>query len=136
MDRRERGGVEVVQWGQVRSSMRNAKEKSRPHLKDESRASEDKQMCPVITYVVEMAGQGFIKIGTTRDLMLMINNVQQGNPYEIRLVARLRGDVKSQLSAALASYHVRGGWFRYDDEVKEIISRLDQYKSGEAHDTP
>lgn len=88
-------------------------------------------MRTVITYVIELTGHGLIKIGKTTDMMARLRGIQESNPYEIRLVARLRGDVVSQLQSVLADKCVRDSWFRYDDKAKEIINLLDQYQPGE-----
>ena len=84
-----------------------------------------------LTYVVEVVGHGYIKIGKTTDLYARLNTIQNGCPYEVRLIARLRGDVESMLHAALVDQRVRGEWFVYNDKAKRVIALFDQYELGE-----
>jgi len=85
----------------------------------------------MVTYVIEMVGHNYVKIGKTCNLSSRIHSIQNGSPYEVRVIARLRGDVESMLHAHLADLRVRGEWFRYDDRVREAIELLDKLEPWE-----
>lgn len=85
----------------------------------------------MLTYAIEMVGCGYVKIGKTTDLMARINALQTSSPFEIKLLARFRGDVESMLHGALGSQRVRGEWFVLNDRAREVFAMLDQYELGE-----
>ena len=86
---------------------------------------------PVLTYVIEVVGHRLVKVGKTTNLMNRLNNIQSANPYEIRLVARIRGDVEAEIHSALRDKCVRGEWFRYDDDTRQVINKYPQIPLGE-----
>jgi hypothetical protein len=77
------------------------------------------------TYIIEMAGQGLVKIGKASDVWKRIDQLQVGNPFKLELVEWLLGDVEAELHREFDVVRVRGEWFRYTPEIDAAIQAMD-----------
>lgn len=69
-----------------------------------------------------------VKIGTTaRGVSARLSNLQTGNPASMVLLGRMLGDadVEGDLHRRFRTLHVRGEWFRRDDDLNSFIAGLD-----------
>lgn len=75
-------------------------------------------------YFIEM--NEFIKIGYSSNLERRIENLALGHPYEIRLLHDIEGsfDLETDLHRRFAHIHVRGEWFRKEQELLDYIEIL------------
>lgn len=75
----------------------------------------------------EQYGDAYIKIGYSKNnLNQRVNNLQIGNPRKITLIWKLEGDKKmeSKLHNLLSDFHERGEWFRFTEEVSDILDAI------------
>lgn len=78
----------------------------------------------MIYFVQAQCPHAFIKIGIARDVEYRLRQIQALCPYEVRLLATMRGGVadEAQLHIRFRAQHVRGEWFRPSAELLRLIA--------------
>lgn len=67
-----------------------------------------------------------IKIGVSSDPNVRIETLQTGAPGKVTLVAAIQkaGDKESECHRRLAHLRIHGEWFRYTEEIDQLIQEL------------
>ena len=76
-----------------------------------------------IVYAMGVVGHDRIKIGRTRDPRQRLSHVQVGCPWEIVLVAVVRGGPVAEdlVQSALRHAHIRGEWYEMSHDAARAI---------------
>lgn len=76
-------------------------------------------------YFIQSAGNHSIKIGHGRDPQQRLSDLQCGNPWRLSLLATMPGGEAEEgaLHARFAAFHLRGEWFRPNDELDALIEQ-------------
>lgn len=81
-------------------------------------------------YFIQSAN-GPIKIGFTDNLVERIDSLQVGNPSELRLLALVEGDKKTEaiLHELFVASHIRGEWYRNTQDIVRFMKFLSTDKA-------
>ena len=78
-----------------------------------------------IVYFILDTYSNAVKIGysTLNNLKKRITQLQIGSPNELQILGIVYGDRKteSQIHEQFSSYHLRGEWFSYNEEIEKYI---------------
>ena len=79
-----------------------------------------------VYFLRERRKNGFIKIGSTKDLPERTRSLQQGNPHELKIIATIPGcsNVEETIRKNLEAFKFRGEWFEPADEVLNYIKKI------------
>lgn len=77
-------------------------------------------------YFLSCEDHPLVKIGSTTGLADRIADLQQGCPYELRLLVAIEGDItlEKKLHLQFGMHRVRGEWFRLDGGLRALIDAL------------
>lgn len=80
-------------------------------------------------YFIQGAMGGPIKIGYTNNLGRRLFELQEGNPYPLRVLATTEGDrkVEGLLHRKFSEYRYRIEWFEDAPELLEFIANIDSF---------
>ncbi len=75
-------------------------------------------------YFVEALGLDMVKIGAARDVDRRLRQLQVGCPVELKLLAQTSGGEIAEvaLHRRFEKSHVRGDWFRKDNEISAFLN--------------
>ncbi|HEY3803904.1 MAG TPA: GIY-YIG nuclease family protein [Kofleriaceae bacterium] len=83
---------------------------------------------PVLYFIQSGGGNGPVKIGWAGDLRIRIGTLQVGNPRPLRILfaheAADAADLERRVHRELSSLRMRGEWFRYSRQIREVISAI------------
>lgn len=76
-----------------------------------------------MVYFIRCKLTNLIKVGTARDPVKRLNDLQVGSPGELEIIALFEGDyhVESKYHEQLQAHRVRGEWFDIPDDVIDSI---------------
>lgn len=80
-----------------------------------------------MTYFIEAVGMNMVKIGFARDPQKRLQQIQTGCPFELKIIATMKGDFEKWLHEAFKGDAIRGEWFRLSADVREFI-RLKRFE--------
>ncbi|GAB6147450.1 GIY-YIG nuclease family protein [Desulfocicer niacini] len=79
-----------------------------------------------VIYFLQLTDKGPIKIGFTQNIERRLKQAQTFNPEEIRLLGTMPGHqrLETELIHRFSSYHIRGEWFSYNDELYNLAKGI------------
>lgn len=74
-------------------------------------------------YFAQAGVDGPVKIGRATDLRSRLFQLQTASPYEILLLAAIRGPAQweARFQKTCEPEHLRGEWFRFGDRTKSLV---------------
>jgi hypothetical protein len=68
----------------------------------------------------------YVKVGYTSDIKNRYKKYVTENPNQIKLLATFKGgyDTEKKIHRQLKEYHHRGEWFKFNDEVRELLIQI------------
>lgn len=81
-----------------------------------------------VYFLRENRKNGFIKIGSTTDLLERTRSLQQGNPHKLKIITTIPGcyNVEKKIRKDLEAFRFRGEWFEPADEALDYIEKIQQ----------
>lgn len=79
-------------------------------------------------YFIQAGKDGPIKIGSCTHAPSRRSNIQSHNPEPIRIAGLVQGGfiLEMRLHSHFRKLHIRGEWFRCEDELKELVQRFNR----------
>lgn len=77
------------------------------------------------TYFVEAVGQSLIKIGKSTNVEKRIDSLQVASAFDLHVIAVIEGDHEHEWHRRFNADRTGGEWFRFTDELRAAISRLE-----------
>ena len=75
-------------------------------------------------YFIQWEEDGPVKIGVATDLDDRLNMLQVACPYKLKVIGFIANAdhvLEKQIHKKLKAYHIRGEWFKWCEEIREII---------------
>lgn len=65
----------------------------------------------------------FVKIGTSKNFISRLSELQVGNPEKLKILGRIFGDrtTEKKLHKRFAKHHHRGEWFRLEGDLLKAM---------------
>jgi hypothetical protein len=82
-------------------------------------------------YFIRSGPKGAIKIGIAESTEREILQLQPGNPFELKLIARIECSdseaawMLGRMNKLFKKEHIRGGWFEQDIQIAPVIKTLE-----------
>ncbi len=74
------------------------------------------------TYAMQIVGADYVKIGRSNNPTTRLSSIQNGSPFEIRIIWSTPGDIERQLHDRFAHLRIRGEWFRLTSELTSFFA--------------
>jgi len=105
---------------QVPPPMRNMREMARQTIAAVPKSLRNRRS---VVYFIRQGADGPVKIGTSTDLQLRLQQLQCSNPHPLTVLAAVPGDERRELEIhiALSPHRLHGEWFAAHQEVLDFI---------------
>lgn len=70
-----------------------------------------------VTYLIKDEHER-VKVGITCMVTFRLSDLQNGNGDRLTLVTQCKGNMESAFKQRFKSHHIRGEWYRWDDDMK------------------
>jgi hypothetical protein len=114
---------------EVPEPMRNMREMARKTIAAVPKALRNRRS---VVYFIRQGDDGPVKVGTSHDLQLRLQQLQGANPHPLKILVAVPGDEKREVEIhfALAKHRLHGEWFAAHPEVLEFIEGVRATASG------